>query len=202
LNSFTTKIEDATTFSGQTVTLSFYARSSTPVILDTQVQQSFGSVNTVDFDDITTTDTWTRYVHVFKLPSLAGETISSDSKLIIYLTRSEDVPSGTTLDFANVQLELGSVATEFEHRSYGEELALCQRYYQKIESAGNVYTATSISDASRINGVWTTTMRAAPTTLTIDTGWVLTVTATAYAGYYAGGTTDHVFPNFTADAEL
>jgi hypothetical protein len=29
-----------------------------------------------------------------------------------------------------VQLELGSVATEFEHRSYGEELALCQRYYQ------------------------------------------------------------------------
>jgi hypothetical protein len=29
-----------------------------------------------------------------------------------------------------VQLELGSVATEFEHRSYGEELALCQRYYE------------------------------------------------------------------------
>jgi hypothetical protein len=27
------------------------------------------------------------------------------------------------------QLELGSVATDFEHRSYGEELALCQRYY-------------------------------------------------------------------------
>ena len=31
-----------------------------------------------------------------------------------------------------VQLELGSVATDFEHRSYGEELALCQRYYQHI----------------------------------------------------------------------
>ena len=29
-----------------------------------------------------------------------------------------------------VQLELGKVATPFEHRSYGEELALCQRYYQ------------------------------------------------------------------------
>jgi hypothetical protein len=30
-----------------------------------------------------------------------------------------------------VQLELGKVATPFEHRSYGEELALCQRYYQQ-----------------------------------------------------------------------
>jgi len=30
-----------------------------------------------------------------------------------------------------VQLEVGSVATEFEHRSFGEELALCQRYYCK-----------------------------------------------------------------------
>jgi len=29
-----------------------------------------------------------------------------------------------------VQLEVGKNATEFEHRSYGEELALCQRYYQ------------------------------------------------------------------------
>ena len=29
-----------------------------------------------------------------------------------------------------LQLELGKVATPFEHRSYGEELALCQRYYQ------------------------------------------------------------------------
>jgi hypothetical protein len=32
-----------------------------------------------------------------------------------------------------VQLEVGSVATEFEHRSFGEELALCQRYYHQQE---------------------------------------------------------------------
>jgi hypothetical protein len=36
-----------------------------------------------------------------------------------------------------VQLELGKVATPFEHRSYGEELALCQRYFERISSEGN-----------------------------------------------------------------
>ena len=36
-----------------------------------------------------------------------------------------------TLDITGVQLELGSNATPFEHRSYGDELARCQRYYQK-----------------------------------------------------------------------
>ncbi len=33
------------------------------------------------------------------------------------------------------QLEVGSTATDFEHRSYGEELALCQRYYQEVHRA-------------------------------------------------------------------
>jgi hypothetical protein len=40
--------------------------------------------------------------------------------------------SGNDIYITGIQLELGSVATEFEHRSYGEELALCQRYYQVL----------------------------------------------------------------------
>ena len=40
--------------------------------------------------------------------------------------------AGATFQITGVQLELGSVATDFEHRSYGEELALCQRYYQQF----------------------------------------------------------------------
>jgi hypothetical protein len=39
-----------------------------------------------------------------------------------------------TFYLTGVQLEVGSVATPFEHRSYGDELARCQRYYQKLQS--------------------------------------------------------------------
>ena len=35
-----------------------------------------------------------------------------------------------TFFITGMQLEVGSVATEFEHRSFGEDLALCQRYYE------------------------------------------------------------------------
>ena len=36
-----------------------------------------------------------------------------------------------------VQLELGDKATPFEHRSYGEELALCQRYFERVSYGDN-----------------------------------------------------------------
>ena len=41
------------------------------------------------------------------------------------------------LFITGVQLEVGSVATEFEHRSFGEELVLCKRYFQKYTFGNN-----------------------------------------------------------------
>ena len=77
--------------------------------------------------------------------------------------------TGSTLYLTGVQLELGSVATDFEHRSYGEELALCQRYYYQITHTSarrfGVDGLYSSGTGAGLNVMFThpVTMRAAPT---------------------------------------
>jgi len=75
-----------------------------------------------------------------------------------------------TWQVTGVQLELGKVATPFEHRSYGEELALCQRYYYKIDSALNNapyqrYAVVSIETSTNAEAFFShpVTMRTSPT---------------------------------------
>ena len=59
-----------------------------------------------------------------------------------------------------VQLEVGEVATPFEHRSFGDELARCQRYYQ-IARGGQSFVGSTASLSTAIG--LKTEMRAAPT---------------------------------------
>ena len=42
-----------------------------------------------------------------------------------------------TLEFTGIQLEVGSVATPFEHRSFGDELARCQRYFYRMQNGSS-----------------------------------------------------------------
>jgi len=55
------------------------------------------------------------------------------------------------VDIAQVQVEEGTVATPFEHRPYGTELALCQRYYEKGGYSGNDLPLMAIKTNSAAN---------------------------------------------------
>ena len=54
---------------------------------------------------------------------------------------------GDVWQITGVQVEVGENATDFEYRSYGEELALCQRYYERHtwESTGNQYVGVGVN---------------------------------------------------------
>ena len=68
--------------------------------------------------------------------------------------------TGSTFYLTGVQMEVGEQATPFEHRSYGEELALCQRYLETghIESVAAFITGTVVLG----NIFFRTTKRAEP----------------------------------------
>jgi len=110
---------------GQTVTLSCWVRSNS---LNARIMlwQSGGSLGQTPY---TGNGEW-QYLTV------SGVVDASNASLEAYAAiGTEDnlsgvaVTSGEYVEFTRCQLELGKVATPFEHRSYGEELALCQRYY-------------------------------------------------------------------------
>ena len=55
---------------------------------------------------------------------------------------------GCTVDITGCQLEIGRVATEFDHRPFGDELTLCQRYYERHNWVSSQYVAASIQHDS------------------------------------------------------
>lgn len=60
---------------------------------------------------------------------------------------------GNIFAITGVQLEAGETATPFEHRLYGQELALCQRYYSKSYAVGTVPgTATAVGSVTYLLG--------------------------------------------------
>ena len=59
--------------------------------------------------------------------------------------------NGATFYITGVQLERGSTASSFEYRSYGAELALCQRYYEKSYAIGT--TAGTVAGTNSMQGI-------------------------------------------------
>ena len=68
---------------------------------------------------------------------------------------------GNTFYITGLQIEQGSTATDFEHRSFAEELESCKRYFFKAKFAHSAYGTTSIYPEKQY--YYPTEMRANPT---------------------------------------
>jgi hypothetical protein len=119
-----------------------------------------------------------------------------------------------------VQLEIGSQATPFEHRPFGEELLLCQRYFETINLYGANTSFTGGGYNKHIGEVfWKVEKRTTPTTNTPSvsnyqpgggTGTVTIGGATINGGTLNSGNTNQTYPDgwinsgsiLTVDAEL
>jgi hypothetical protein len=82
-----------------------------------------------------------------------------------------------TFFMTGVQMELGATATEFEHRTYGEDLALCQRYYTRFTGVTNLsqYGVAEVASATKVRWpMWCPVeMRAVPTMTFAGTSFVI-----------------------------
>lgn len=173
------RIEGVETLSGQTVTLSFYAKAAAAgSTIDARARQHFGtggspSADVVTLGGIATLTTgWQRFQFTFALPSILGKVLgtSNTDRLQIELL----CPFNTTfdIDIADVQLEAGPAATPFERKTYGDELRACQRYYYRLTSVGSGYNfvkyGTGFSSSAttfKVSVQLPTTMRISPSSI-------------------------------------
>ncbi len=194
------------TSAAQTVTLSFWVRSSVTGTFAGSFQNSAGdrvypytytisSADTWEYKQVTlagdTAGTWLKtngngctiywsFGMATNLQGTAGAWAASSARTASGETQLIATNSAT-LYLTGVQFEVGDTATPFEHRSYGDELARCQRYFQIWEDDGNTlgagvwYASNQVLAAVPLQQV----MRASPT---------ITVSAADWATVYGVGT--------------
>ena len=209
------------TSNAQSVTLSFWVKSSkTGTHMCELFHDEGSSKNSITYT-INSANTWEKKELTFVGNTSIGINNDNGSAFRVYwvLAAGSDRTSGThsnntwhnttanryagqvnladstsnTFYMTGAQLEVGSTATDFEHRGYGEELALCQRYYylhatkeggaHPIGSAA--FQTTNFAD---FNLHFPTTMRTKPT--------LEYVSGTDYYSVYANDQLDH-FSDFT-----
>jgi hypothetical protein len=151
------------TAGAQTVTMSFWVRSSLTGTFGGAIQNSannrsypftftISAANTFEYKTITiagdTSGTWvTNNGSGIKLrfnlgsgstySGTAGAWAGSDFRSATGAT-SVLATNGATFYITGVQLEKGSTATSFDYRPYGTELALCQRYTYRHSAEGDI----------------------------------------------------------------
>ena len=133
---FSQRIESPEIYQEKTLTVSFYAKASSAVNINQKirVKHTGGNYDRNTIADFDLTTSWQRFSYTFLVNDSGGAlSFDSTSYIDVQIISNSNI-NGITVSFAQVQVEMGETATPFEHRSYGEELALCQRYYYYLDS--------------------------------------------------------------------
>jgi hypothetical protein len=170
-------IEDVTTFAGQTVTLSFWARVSAgtfgwDIAMFNQQFGVGGSATVSTFLDTAGKNvgtSWTKLTFTGTMPSVIGKTIGVNNNIQLRLDPVTTLANGSWVEITQVQLELGSAATSFTRAggTLGGELQECQRYYVRYTSDTlyGIFASGIVTSTTSSGYILTlpTTMRATPT---------------------------------------
>ena len=173
-------IEDTVWLGGKTVTLSCQMKSNdsnSRLGIYAGAWQSTTAAHTGG-------GAWETLSMTLTLPASIGAELSAHFGIDGASSANVSISSGAYCEMKDLQLEVGSTATDFEHRGYGEELALCQRYFEKLGRGGGYAGDRAYNHSSRIVNLptWATTKRADPTvTIYANDG-----TASAMSGYSSG----------------
>ena len=177
----TQRIEDVDSVQGQH-TLSFWAKGTNPAGGSIQVVflQDFGSGGSADVGGVIGTfslsSSWAKQTFTFTPPSISGKTIGTSSyyKISIRQPSADDTTTAWNIDLANVKLEAGSKATDYQRIGFGQELELCKRYFYKWNTGGSSYymysgAYTGTASSAFFDYTFSPSMRATPTASTPTT---------------------------------
>ena len=147
---FQQRIEDVRTLAGQKATISFYARRTTgSITVGVRTVQYFGTGGSPSSSVVVSagtpslTTSWQKFTYTVDIGSVSGKTLGSDNNHALWVGFQVNDTNTGTIEIAQFQVEAGSVATPFEHRSFGDELLRCQRYYQTSFPYGDAIAANS-----------------------------------------------------------
>jgi hypothetical protein len=163
------RMEDVTKLSGESVTLSFWAKADASKPMSVEFNQNFGtggspsaSENAIGVEKINLTTSWVKYVVTAAIPSVTGKTLGTDGNDFLefnfWMSAGSDRDARTdtlgnqsgTFDIAQIKLERGNVATDFvlAGDTIAGELAACRRYYEKLEYGTDGIISTAVIQAS------------------------------------------------------
>lgn len=131
---------DMKVLEGEKVTFTIVYKSTATYRLSSFIGSAEEDVNIY----LTPIDDWTVKTLTLDLSSWKYSIGKVESSIILQSYDGSSFTNGT-LDVKYIKLELGSVATPFIPRLYGEELALCQRYYYRWGNERARYRAVGIN---------------------------------------------------------